>query len=244
MRYEIISRGFRECTNKMKQLAQQAVSFALKGNWEKALKVNKAILKQNPSDIDALNRLARAYAELGDMKQARVTARKTIKIDPYNSIAKKCLAKWKALKKGETFTSSPSSANAFLEEPGKTKLVSLLHLGSKKILAKLDAGDEVNINTHAHRVSIVTAGGDYIGKLTDDLSARLRKLIKYGNEYKAFIKSVDTQEVKIFLREVKRSPKLADIPSFSAEKIDYISFTSPELVHKKSDVSGTEDEEE
>jgi hypothetical protein len=29
--------------------------------------------------------------------------------------------------------------------------------------------------------------------------------------------------------------KLADIPSFSSEKIEYISFTPPELVHNKED---------
>lgn len=228
----------------MKHLAQQAVSSALKGNWSKALELNKFILKKYPKDIDSLNRLARAYAELGKMKQARLNAKKVLKIDPYNPIAKKSLEKWKGLKKGETITSGPSSAKAFLEEPGKTKLVSLLHLGSENILAKLDAGDEVKINPHAHRVSIITLGGEYIGRLTDDLSARIRELIKFGNEYVAFIKSANKNEVKVFLKETKRSPKLSDIPSFSTDKIDYISFTFPDLVHKKSDLQKTENEEE
>lgn len=228
----------------IKDLAQKAVSEALGGNWEEAKLLNKEILKTNPKDVDALNRLARAYAELGNLEKARLTAKKVIKADPFNNIATKSLEKWKGLKKGETFKSGQSSAHLFLEEPGKTKIVSLIHLGDTKVIAKLDSGDEVKLNPHSHRISILSLNGKYIGRLSDDLSARLKKLIKYGNVYQAYVKSSDTKEVKIFLREVKRVKKLADIPSFSTEKIDYISFTPPELVHKKEAILSTEEEEE
>lgn len=224
-------------------LAQQAVESALSGNWDQAVKLNKKILKDAPKDIDSLNRLARAYSELGDMEKARKTAKKVIRLDQFNTIAVKSLEKWKSLKKGETITSGPSSAEVFLEEPGKTKLLPLIQLGDKKTIAKLDAGDEVTLNPRAHRISILTQNGNYIGRLPDDISSRLRKLIKYGNQYQVFIKSSDAKQVKVFLRETHRVEKLADIPSFSSEKIDYISFTPPELVHKKG-VFTNEDEEE
>lgn len=225
------------------ELAQKAVSAAISGNWEIALKLNKVILKENSKDIDALNRLARAYAELGEMDQAKKVAKKVLKLDPFNAIASKSLEKWKKLRKGETIVSGPSSAQAFLEEPGKTKIVTLLHLGDKKVIAKLDSGDEVRLNPASHRVSVIAMDGKYIGRLSDDLSARLRKLIKYGNEYQVFIKSIEKDTVKIFIKETKRAEKLADIPSFSSEKIDYISFTPPELVHKKEELSEEEAEE-
>lgn len=224
-------------------LAQDAISAALAGNWRKALEINTTILKEDQKDIDALNRLSKAYAELGKLNKARQTAKRVLKIDPFNTIATKSLEKWKGLKKGETYSSSPSPAQVFLEEPGKTKILSLLHLGSSKILAKLDSGDEVKLNTHSHRVSVITKDGRYVGRLPDDLSARLRKLIKYGNEYSVYIKSIDKNDVKVFIREIKRSKKLKDLPSFSTEKINYISFTPPELVHRM-ETSLEEDEEE
>lgn len=230
----------------MHDLAQQAILGALNCEWEKAVGINKKIIKENPTDIDALNRLARAYAELGKFNQAKKTAKKVTTIDPFNTIATKSLSKWKNMRKGKAFSSTPAETHSFLEEPGKTKIVCLLHLGSTSVLANLDAGDEVSLNTHSHRVSVNATNGKYIGRLPDSLSSRLRKLIKMGNEYQVFIKSTTCDEVKIFIKEVKRSPKLADIPSFSGEKIDYISFTPPELVHKKEDLlnSSNDDEEE
>lgn len=225
-------------------LAQNAISAALCGNWEKALEINKAFLKDNPKDIDALNRLSRAYAELGNLTKARQTSKKILKIDHFNSIATKSLEKWKGLKKSETYKSGPPNAQVFLEEPGKTKIVSLLHLGSVGILAKLDAGDEVCLNTNPHRISIVTKNSKYIGRLPDDLSAHLRKLVKHGNRYQIFIKSIYKTEVRVFIRETARSKKLADIPSFSTEKIDYVSFTPPELVHKGNNSTNHDEYEE
>lgn len=228
----------------IKDLAQKAVFDAIKGNWQEALELNKTILKANPNDVDALNRIARAHAELGNLSSAKKSAQKVLRLDPYNTIALKSLTKWKTLKKGATSLSGPTSPQVFLEEPGKTKIVSLLHLASSETIAKLDAGDELKINTHAHRISLTTWEGAYIGRLSDDLSARLHKLIKYDNEYQAFVKSADKKDVRVLIREIKRSPKMANIPSFSTEKVDYISFTSPDLVHKKSAAPQIEEEEE
>lgn len=228
----------------MNVLAQQAILSALSCDWEKAVSINERIIKENPNDVDALNRLARAQAELGKFKKARETAQKAIKIDPFNTIALKSLSKWKNLQKGSSYRSSPTNAHIFLEEPGKTKIISLMHLGSAKILANLDAGDEVSLNTHSHRVSVATSDGKYVGRLPDNLSVRLKKLISLGYLYQTFIKSITCSEVKVFIREVERSPKLEDVPSFSGEKIDYISFTPPELVHKKEEINVSSDEEE
>jgi tetratricopeptide (TPR) repeat protein len=205
-------------------LAQKAVTAALAGDWKEAEKINKQILKDDKSDVDALNRLARACAEQGNLKKAKETAQKVLKINPFNQIASKSLKKWKSLRRGETTASGPSSAEAFLEEPGKTKMVSLLHLGASSVLAKLDAGDEVKLTPHKHRVSVTTLDGKYIGRLPDDIAAILRKLTKHGNEYQTLIKSIEPKDVRVFIRETKRSEKLKDTPSFPAEKINYISF--------------------
>src|SRR3990172_299453 len=225
-------------------LAQKAVSLALSGNWEEALLVNKKILQDDLKDVDALNRQARAYAELGKLSKAKACAKKVLKIDPFNTISLKSLEKWKELKRGEALKSTPTSPQTFLEEPGKTKILSLIHLGDYKVIAKLDSGDEITLNTRSHRISALSNDGKYVGRLPDDLSARLKKLIKLGNEYLAFIKFANAKEVRVFIRETKRARKLADIPSFSTEKIEYVSFTPPELVHKKEIYESEAEEEE
>ena len=225
-------------------LTQKAIANALKGKWKEALAINIEILNQSPDDIDALNRLARAYSELGDFTKARKTVKQVLKIDPYNKIAQKGLEKWKNLKKGKIIKSNKISASLFLEEPGKTKIINLLNISSKKTLAKIDSGDELELNLHGHKVSVITKDGAYIGKLPDDVGAKLKKLIKMGNKYKVLAKSIKPNEIKIFIKEIANTPKTAGIPSFPTEKIDYIPFTSPELVHKRPELTSSEDEEE
>lgn len=225
-------------------LAQKAINDALSSSWEDAKNTNLEILKGYPQDIDALNRLARAYAELDDLENAKKTSKKVLSLDPLNNIAGKCLEKWNLLKDGDKHQSFPVSAEAFLEEPGKTKLIPLLNLGETKTLVKLSSGEEVNISAHTHRVSIIGNDGKYIGRLPDDVSAKLRSLIKLGNKYHALIKTADEHEVKVFVREIQRSEKAADVPSFTSEKLDYVSFTPPELVHKTEDSAPQEEIDE
>jgi hypothetical protein len=210
-------------------LAQKAIQEALSGNWDQSLKLNLQILKENSSDIDALNRLARAYKELGQISKAREFAQKVLKIDSVNQIAVKALEKWKSLKASDKSLPVGISTESFLEEPGKTKLVPLMDVGDAKILAKLDSGDEVNFLVHPHRVSVITTDKKYIGRLPDDLAARLRRLIKSGNSYQALIKNIEGHEVKIFIRELTSK----NGSSFPIEKIEYVSFTPPEFVHKE-----------
>jgi hypothetical protein len=118
-------------------------------------------------------------------------------------------------------------------------------LGESKIFANLDPGEEVKLFSYAHKVSINTLDGKYIGCLPDDLAARLRNLVKSGNKYQVLMKSVDPKEVKVFIRELEKGPKVQDIPSFPTEKIDYVSFTPPELVHQDTpDTLNTEESSE
>lgn len=225
-------------------LAHQAIEKALSGQWEEAKKINLALIKENPRDIDALNRLAKAYFELGNIKNAKITINKILAIDPYNPIAVKCYDKWKNLKKVDKNSSKQLSAEMFLEEPGKTKIIHLIHTCDKPILAKLNCGEIVYNNIKSHRVSIVSADGNYIGKLPDDVSIKMKKLIKLGYQYVYAIKSIDNHEIKVFIREVCRPEKYSSKASFSSERIDYISYTPPELVHDKTEITQVSFEEE
>ncbi len=195
-------------------LAQKAISLALGGSWKEAIIVNKEILTGNPADTETLNRLAKAYFESGNSAKARAICQKIIKIDPINSIAVKNLAKWKGVAEKYPSAVKPSNAASFIEESGKTKLVSLLNLGDAKIIGSLDACDEVKLAAHTHRVSVTTIDGKYIGRLPDDMALRLRRLISWGNTYQVFIKSIDQKGVKVFIKEIQKSKKSKNTSSF------------------------------
>ncbi len=228
----------------MDNLAQKAIAAATSGNWQEAIETNLEILEKSPEDIDALNRLAKAYAELGKTSKAISIAKKALKINPFDRIASKNLEKWKKAKTGQASPGKQASADSFIEEPGKTKIVSLVYTADPKTVASLDAGDEVFILLKGECLQIVTKDGKYIGRLTDDVASRLKKLIRLGNEYQLFIKNIESNKVKVFIRETKRSKKAEKIPSFLGEKIDYIPFTPPELVHNKEEIKITDEEEE
>ncbi len=225
-------------------LAQNAITQALTGNWKEAVRINLQIIKITPNDADALNRLARAYAEIGELQKAKNTAETVLKIDSTNSIAIKSLEKWKTLKKNDKLFSSVISPDAFLEEPGKTKIITLLHTGDSDCLAKLSSGEELKLLTHPHRVSVITSEGKYVGRLPDDLAARLGRLIKLGNTYQVLVKTIDSKGAKVFIKEIFKSSEAHDFASFPAEKIEYISFTPPELVHKEGPIISFEENPE
>lgn len=211
-------------------LAQKAINLALAGNWQEAIAVNLKILEELPNDIDALNRLCRAYCETGQIDKAKYYALKALEVNPTNSIAQKALEKLKNQEKMKVTNINASHPGAnpvsFLEVPGMTKIAELVRLGDKSVLVNLSPGDEVFFQSHPHSVSIVTLDQKYIGRLKDDLAARISKSIKNGSQFKIYIKSITSNSLKIFIR---CNEKL-----FPPEKIDYISFTPPELVHKDS----------
>lgn len=185
----------------MDNLAQIAIDYALKHSWKDAIKTNLEILRDNPNDIDSLNRLAKAYFESGNVILAKRTSLKVLKIDPNDSIAQKSVERFKQVNKPNKNSSNKFEvSSSFIEIPGKTKLTTLINLGSEKVYSYLNPGDEVYFATHAHKISVVTESDKYIGKLTDDLSARLRKFIKSGDKYQIIVKSISKNSVRIFIK--------------------------------------------
>ncbi len=201
-----------------KDLAQEAISAALSGDWQQAIKLNSNILEVDHEDVDALNRLARAYAELGEIQKAKTFTSKVLKIDPINPIALKCLQKWNNLRNGEHLNGSALRGDVFLEEPGKTKIVSLLNLGSEDEIAKLVCGDVVSLTAHAHKFSVQTKDNKYVGRFPDDLASRLIRYTKEGYSYECFIKSVEEGKVRVFIRETIK-PRGVQTSTFPAEKL-------------------------
>lgn len=203
-------------------LENQAIKAALDQNWEKAIEINKQILKTTPKNIAALNRLGRAYGEVSKISSAITTYKKVLAIDPFNPIAGKNLerlSKGGAKKMSQKKVAGPISTTIFLEEPGKTKLVKLARLASWSVLAQLSSGNPVLLAVKKRTVSVIGEDKNYLGTIPEDLSLRLIKLIKGGNQYQAFVKSVDRQQLEILIRELVRGKKFLNIPSFPQGKL-------------------------
>lgn len=203
-------------------LEEQAIKAALNQNWLKAIEINRKIHKDNPKDIPALNRLGRAFWEMGQIDEANKAYKQAIKIDPFNPIANKNLKRLTGARKRTHKNSKNDFVNSgkvFLEEPGKTKLVRLTRLSSPQILSGLDSGDPVFLLIKKRLVSVLDGSKNYLGSIPEDLSQRLIKLIKGGNQYQGFVKSVDRQKLEVFIREVSRSRKFIDTPSFPQGKL-------------------------
>lgn len=231
-----------------KSLEKQAIKTALEGKWEQSIKLNQKLLKEEPKNIPALNRLARAFWEKDELAKAKKTYQQVLSLDPYNPIAAKNLKRIVVSRKRKKIklpAKKPSLRDLFLEEPGKTKVVKLVRLAAPKVLAELDSSDLVKLISKRRLISVVTSDDIYLGSVPEDLSQRLLVLIKGGNRYEAVIKAVDRQHLEIFIKEVYRSPKFHNQPSFPATTSDFVPQPVPETIQEEEiDITPTGEEEE
>ncbi len=227
------------------QAAQRAIRAALNGSWNEAIEFNLQALKSNPHDTEILNRLARAYAAIGQTKNAHKAWNKVLHLDPYNPIATGQLAKLKHRYPKEKNVPAPLPANTFLDEPGKTKTVFLCRLANTTLLANLEPGEKIILTPKKRLIEISTdTTNQYLGSLPEDLSAHIKKLIKAGNRYEGLIRRVERNSLQIFLKETKRGKRYQNTPSFPTN----ITSLEPESVgpinETPVDVSATGEENE
>jgi len=217
-------------------LTNQAIQTALEGNWNEAINLNKDLIKENPQDIDALNRLALAYTIVGKLKEAKTAYQKVVDIDPLNSIALRNLKKLKEKNIKETNPSEYRINNNFLEEPGKTKVIELINTAQPKIIEGLRTGKSLTLTVKRLKI-FVEDGDQYVGVLPDDIAKRLIKFINGGCTYDAFVKSASTHKVSIFIKEIKKSSRFKENPSFlsNSESSLTVSKEARKLNEKEED---------
>lgn len=192
-----------------------AIQLARESRWEEAVAANRAILKASPNDVDACNRLGKALMELNRYNDAKKAYRRALELDTTNQIAKKNLERLATLaKKGipqaETTQVDPT---LFIEEMGKSA-VTMLQQAAPETLAKLNAGDRVDLRSRNKTVVVETPKGEFIGTLEPKLRARLIRLIEGGNQYTAAVTSLSTDECRIIIKETYQDPSQAGRPSF------------------------------
>lgn len=233
----------------MQNSAQKAIDLALAQKWNEAISVNEEILGFDEKNIDALNRIAYALVKTGKIEKAKKTYRKIITLDRYNYIAQKNLEKISSISKSDKTRSTASlkknslSPTQFLEEPGKTKTVNLINLAPASILAKIDIGDEVYLYPKKHSIEVRTETKTYLGALADDISFRLLKFIKAGNDYRTCIKNIQKKLVTVFIREVMRGKKYAHHHTFMTVSHEW-STSTPREIKKTFKIDEDEAQEE
>ncbi|PIY80214.1 MAG: hypothetical protein COY80_03920 [Candidatus Pacebacteria bacterium CG_4_10_14_0_8_um_filter_42_14] len=195
-------------------LKQQAISAAKNNDWELVATLNEEIITNNPQDLQALNRLGVAYLQLGKAQKAKVVFETVIGLDKTNILAKKHLA---TIKQKKTVAVPSFSAQQFIEEPGKTKIVELHRLSGKEILESLITGQICDLKIKKRFISIET-DGKYVGSLPEDISFRLSKLIQAGNLYHCAIHSANTKNCSVYLKEKFSSKKNSDVLSFPVQR--------------------------
>lgn len=203
-------------------LKTQAINYALSSNWKRAIEVNEQIISENPQDLDCLNRLGFAYMKIGKYNKAKESYKKVIASDKTNPIAVKNLKRLESFPKlakikdgnGKSNLNRATSISAFIEEAGKTKTVDLKNLTDKKTLSFIEPGDTVSIVIKRSKIFIQTPDKQYVGMLPDNVSSRLIKFIKGGNQYSACVKSCDDKNVKVFVKEIKKANRFKNQVSF------------------------------
>ena len=205
--------------------SKQAIALAMQGRWREAVAANKSLIESFPNDVDAYNRLGRAYMELGEYSRAREAYSRAMELDPYNTIAKKNLHRLSQL--GEGMVGSEGAFHRvepqhFIEETGKAGVVNLYRLAPREMLAKMVAGDRVYLKVDGSSLIVQDGGEEYLGQVEPKHGQRLIKLVKGGNKYTAIVISSTEEMMTIIIREVYQDPSQVGQLSFPSKGFERI----------------------
>jgi len=196
--------------------SEQAISLAMKNRWEEAAQLNREILDMFPNEVDAYNRLGKALTELGKYSDARDAYAHAAKLDPLNGIATKNLQRLGKLAAEGSAAPPPSPVDPrlFIEESGKTTVTQLTDVRRSEIMAKLSAGDQLQIERRGNQVIIADLTGREIGRVEPKLEQDLIRLLDLGNQYAVFVTSGNEHVVNVIIRETQRAAAMGNRPSF------------------------------
>jgi hypothetical protein len=202
---------------RVRALADQAVAAALDADWPRAVDLNAKILEAAPDDIEARNRIGRAYIEQGKLEEAKTAFAEVLKAEPYNSIAirgtQRCTALLEHKAKSVT-TTTRTQPRLFIEDMGKTGILRLINPAPAHILARYSAGSECELREQEGLLAVHASDGELLGFLEPKVGRRLIDLIRTGNQYVAAMVSNDQANARVAIREVLQSAENASRISF------------------------------
>jgi tetratricopeptide (TPR) repeat protein len=191
-----------------RQLAEQAIGLATRGDWEGAVQANQGLLDLGP-DTDAYNRLGKALAELGRHAEALDAYQQALARDATNRIAERNVERLRVLAGTQAAARAAAASDGkaekakaavFIEEMGKTGHARLFNIAGRDELAPLSPGDQVMLRPDGDHL-LAYVGDIEIGQVEPRVGSRLVKLIAGGNRYDAAITILSREDVRIIIRE-------------------------------------------
>ena len=231
------------------QYAEDAVQLAIAGKWDDAVKLNKFIIESFGADEETQNRLGKALAELGKLKDAKAAYEAALKLNPMNSIAKRNAARINTLlhqKEGLKVGGTRVDLNLFVEEMGKT-IITTLENAAPDICSKVAAGDVAELRSEGDGIVAETSRGVRLGLLEAKLARRLIKFMRGGNRYQAGVTSCEGSTVRLIVRETYQDPHFAGKPSFPMRRkreVEFRPYTKESLLAREVEVFAEDEEEE
>ncbi len=210
-------------------LDREAVDLALKGEWERAAQVNRAILELFADDVEAMNRLAKALIEMGSYEEAGTVLDHLSEVAPYNNIARKNRARLEQRRSSAPrLYGNETSRHArrapldklrgtpqlFIGESGKSATTVLRQTPRRLSLALISPGDPVSLRLEHHALNVYADDGKYLGQIDPRLGHRLSRLIEGGNTYEAAVLGVTGEGISVIIHETRRDRSLQHVASF------------------------------
>ncbi len=203
-------------------LTKKAIEASLKGKWREAIELNQAILEKTPKDLDAKNRLGRAYLQTKDFTRAKKAFKEVLSIDPINAVAIRNL-KLANECKVEHNGKGQVDPKTLIKEPGITTEVSL-ELTAKRISAdSFCPAESLEIRVFKNKADFYkkdSHGNDLlIATLTSDLINKFKIIKDREEELTAYYISGEGKRINLLIR--------SSIPVFKGERQEVKPYIKP-----------------
>ena len=198
-------------------LGEQSIAAALEADWPRAIELNKKILEAVPEEIEARNRLGRAYLEQSKLDEARQAFAEVLKLEPNNAIALRNQARISSLVDHKTkphLTKTRTQSRLFIEDMGKTGILRLMNPAPTHVLFKYSPGADAELRESDGLIAVHARDGEMLGFLEPKVGRRLLELLKSGNQYVIALVSNDQVNPRVAIRETFQSPENAHRISF------------------------------
>jgi tetratricopeptide (TPR) repeat protein len=217
--------------------ADAAIAHALARRWDLAAQENRALLEDDPNDVEAANRLGKALTELGDTAGAIEAYEQALKIDATNAIARKNLARLDEQRKAKRPARTPARAKTaapgtpaprsrrvdvateslrtapLIEDFGKSADLRLSRVNARAA-SQVSTGDPAELELTSSGVAVKANGGAILGHIDPRTGLRLKRMIEGGNKYSVVILRSEEGQVEVHVREVSKHPSLVGQASF------------------------------
>ena len=222
----------------------------MESKWEEAVELNQFVLENFGPEDQVYNRLGKALTELGRLEEARDQYEKSLRLNPFNTVAKKNRSKLEVLIQHKADIKSGATRvdlNLFVEEMGKTVITQLEAVEDPDVCEKVVAGDIAELTVAGDTITVATLRGIHLGQLEPKLARRLIKFMQGGNRYQAGVTGCENGQIRVIVRETYQDPKFAGKPSFpmrQKREVAFRPYARESLLQRDAEFPTDEDEED